>query len=182
VATFRPSEDLEAGTAYAVTVTSGISDTAGNPLASDFTWQFTTGSARDQVRPAATSFYPTQGSTVTLDVFSNSGVVVTATFSEPMDAASLQGGTILMDGQPVESVSYDPSMQVATIGNASDGTHRIRITTGAKDLAGNALASDVSWSFKVKTTDICGNGACDDIGGGGGGGGCFLNALGSRKR
>src|ERR671921_2799794 len=44
-ATFDPSADLEANTTYTATVkggTSGVKDLAGNPLASDKTWSFTT--------------------------------------------------------------------------------------------------------------------------------------------
>ena len=47
VATLNPSADLEAGTTYIATVkggTAGVKDVAGNALASDSSWRFTTAS------------------------------------------------------------------------------------------------------------------------------------------
>jgi hypothetical protein len=48
VATLNPNADLTAGTTYTATVkggSSGAKDVAGNPLASDVSWSFTTASA-----------------------------------------------------------------------------------------------------------------------------------------
>jgi hypothetical protein len=46
-ATFTPSKNLVADTTYTVTIKSGVKDTAGNTLASDHTWGFTTGGGGD---------------------------------------------------------------------------------------------------------------------------------------
>ena len=54
-ATFTPSANLVANTAYTVTIKSGVKDTAGNTLASDYTWGFTTG--RDEGCFIATAVY-----------------------------------------------------------------------------------------------------------------------------
>jgi hypothetical protein len=45
VATFDPTSDLAASTTYTATVTTGVKDLAGNPLAVTKTWSFTTGTA-----------------------------------------------------------------------------------------------------------------------------------------
>jgi hypothetical protein len=42
-ATFSPTVGLSASTTYTVTITTGCTDTAGNPLAADHSWSFTTG-------------------------------------------------------------------------------------------------------------------------------------------
>lgn len=42
-ATFSPTAGLTASTTYTVTLTTGCTDTAGNPLAADYSWSFTTG-------------------------------------------------------------------------------------------------------------------------------------------
>lgn len=42
MATFTPSVSLTGGTAYTATVTTGVKDAAGNALAANFTWNFTT--------------------------------------------------------------------------------------------------------------------------------------------
>jgi hypothetical protein len=40
-ATFRPSVDLTAGTAYRTTITAGVKDQTGNVMPRDYTWDFT---------------------------------------------------------------------------------------------------------------------------------------------
>jgi hypothetical protein len=41
-ATFTPSDNLAYATSYAATVTTGVTDLAGNPMADDHNWSFTT--------------------------------------------------------------------------------------------------------------------------------------------
>lgn len=43
--TFTPSVNLLNNTTYVATITTGVTDLAGNPMAADYTWTFTTGSA-----------------------------------------------------------------------------------------------------------------------------------------
>ena len=43
IATFAPASDLLPSTIYTVTITTGAMDTAGNALASNYVWSFTTG-------------------------------------------------------------------------------------------------------------------------------------------
>ncbi|MBF0350251.1 MAG: Ig-like domain-containing protein [SAR324 cluster bacterium] len=40
--TFTPYESLASGQTYTVTLTIGIMDICGNPVASDYSWSFTT--------------------------------------------------------------------------------------------------------------------------------------------
>jgi hypothetical protein len=86
---------------------------------------------------------------------------VTASFSEPLAAASVGASTFeLQDsgGAVVPtSVTYDGSTFTATLrpqaplafGEAY--TARLRGTDGVRDVAGNGLASDVAWTFTVKS-------------------------------
>src|ERR1051325_8539158 len=46
-ATFTPGGHLAASTVYTATITTGAKDPAGNTLASNFVWSFTTGAARE---------------------------------------------------------------------------------------------------------------------------------------
>jgi RHS repeat-associated protein len=85
------------------------------------------------------------------------GVIVLVSFSAPMDRASLNDGFALLDGSgaPVtgqlrldrDVVSFAPA---ATL--TSGQRYTIDIRTTAKDLAGNALATEVKSSFTIATT------------------------------
>ena len=82
-ATFNPATDLASNTTYTATITTGAKDLAGNALASDFVWNFTTGQISDTTPPrfsvlAGTAVTCTD-STVTGDVGVYPGTAVTQT-------------------------------------------------------------------------------------------------------
>ena len=155
-ATFNPSASLAANTAYTATITTGAKDLAGNALASNFVWSFTTGATPDASPPTVTSKTPVSGAT---GVAVNSNVV--AGFSEAMDPVTITTATFTLK-QGTTSVSgtvtyagltatFNPSASLA-----ANTAYTATITTGAKDLAGNALASAVVWSFTTGTTPATG--------------------------
>ncbi len=106
----------------------------------------------DTTPPTITNRTPAPGAT---------GVAITvsptATFSEAMDPSTLTTSTftIVQQGQSTPlaaSVTY--ASQVATLDPSADllpsTTYNLTVkggASGAKDLAGNPLASDVTWSF-----------------------------------
>ncbi|MCE5297277.1 MAG: Ig-like domain-containing protein [Euryarchaeota archaeon] len=146
-AVFTPDADLIASTVYTATITTGAKDLAGNELASNYTWSFTTGVALDATPPTVSSVYPTNAAT-NVDL----NIALSATFNEPMDPVSISITTFtLKHGSTAVSgiVTYSGVTTVFTpIGNLAASTVYIAtITTGAKDLAGNALASNYTWSF-----------------------------------
>ena len=115
-------------------------------------------SAADTVAPTIVNTMPSNGASGTAV-----SAGVTATFSEAMDASTIDGSTFTLSaqgaGSPVAaSVSYDPATMKATLKPTSalqaNTTYVAEVTTGAKDLSGNALAAERGWSF---TTAI---GAC----------------------
>src|SRR5437879_4287227 len=57
-ATFAPSSALTPNPTYPATMTTGARDLAGNALASDFVWSFTTGAAPNTTAPAVTFTIP----------------------------------------------------------------------------------------------------------------------------
>jgi hypothetical protein len=88
------------------------------------------------------------------------GTAMSVTFSEPMDPATVNTATFTLHqgATPIPgTVSYDAASQTATFTPASylapSTTYTATITTGAKDSAGNPMASDMTWSF---TTAACG--------------------------
>jgi hypothetical protein len=110
----------------------------------------------DTTPPTVTSFSPAAGAT-NVDGFNPT---VTVTFSEPMDARTITFSTIeLTDPSGLGRggvLSYSSSSSTARLvpinGLAGGVTYTVRIRGGAvdprvKDLAGNALAADVIWTF-----------------------------------
>ncbi|MDJ0848600.1 MAG: Ig-like domain-containing protein [Myxococcota bacterium] len=96
--TLTPALGLRNATTYRVTVTTGVEDLAGNPLATAFTSTFTS-EAPAVDPPRLLSLTPEDGA---------SGVsvrpLVEARFSEPLDPASLTAGRFVLlgpDAQPV---------------------------------------------------------------------------------
>ena len=64
-ATLDPGSDLEANTTYTATITTGVKDRAGNALAQQVSWSFTTaGSSSDTTPPTVSLTAPADGATV----------------------------------------------------------------------------------------------------------------------
>ena len=84
VATFNPSSDLNWSTTYTMTVSTGVKDSAGNALSSNYSWSFTTASSNSTVRPTVASISPAGGSD-NISLSTN----VTITFSEAMDTSTI---------------------------------------------------------------------------------------------
>ncbi|HET9253415.1 MAG TPA: Ig-like domain-containing protein, partial [Candidatus Eisenbacteria bacterium] len=146
-ATFNPSAALAYSTTYTARVTTGVRDLAGNSMASDRVWTFTTGAAPDVTPPTVTSVTPLASATGV-----DPNVNVTATFSEPVDAASVTGTTFrLTVGTSTLAATVSLSGNTATLNPSSplaySTTYTARVTTGVQDLAGNNLASDRVWTF-----------------------------------
>lgn len=91
------------------------------------------------------------------------GAPITATFSEPVDPASVVGAhfTVRAGANPPVSlaVSYDAatrSAQLTPTGPLADLTlYSVTIATGIQDLAGNTLAAPYTWSFMTGITPVC---------------------------
>jgi len=105
------------------------------------------GPGGDNVAPTISSTNPVNGAT---------GVaVITATWSEAMNASTITTTTFKVSGPgatPVAgAVTYNASTGIATFtptsALAASTTYTATVTTGAEDMAGNALASNKVWTF-----------------------------------
>jgi len=146
-ANFSPASNLLPNTVYTATIATGAKDLAGNALANNYVWSFTTGAAVVVTPPTVNSTDPLAAAT---------GVPftqkVTATFSKTMDASTITTATFtLMQGTtPVAGFVFysGTTATFSPAANLSPNTvYTATITTGAKDLAGNALANNYVWSF-----------------------------------
>jgi hypothetical protein len=147
-ATFTPSSALALSTLYTATITTGAQDTFGNPLAINFVWSFTT-SATACAPPTVVSVNPLNLATGVCP-----STVVTATFSEAMNPATINAATFtLTAGAPpvavTGAVTYAASTATFTPSSALavSTLYTATITTGAQDTLGSALASNYTWSF-----------------------------------
>jgi len=154
-ATFNPVDPLASLTTFTATITTGAKDLAGNPLLNNFVWSFTTGATADTNRPTVIATVPANAAT---GVAINQ--TINATFSEAMDPATISTANFLVTGPgttPVTgTVAYDASSKIATfvpaVNLAQNTVYRATMTTGAKDLAHNALASNFVWNFATAAT------------------------------
>jgi hypothetical protein len=114
----------------------------------------------DTTPPTVTAMAPNGATPVSI------GTSVTATFSEGMNAATITTSTFTVrnpGGSVVAAtVSYNATTNVATLtptaALAPSTTYTATVTGGAsgvKDLAGNALVSDVVWSFVTAASAAC---------------------------
>jgi Concanavalin A-like lectin/glucanases superfamily/Bacterial Ig-like domain/Bacterial Ig domain len=108
----------------------------------------------DRAPPQVTSVTPGENATGV-----GVGTAVTARFNEPMQAASINSTTFRLRDQAggivPATVSYDQSTWVAKLKPQSalqfSAQYRATLAAGGpKDLAGNALAAERSWSFTTE--------------------------------
>jgi hypothetical protein len=146
-ATFTPSADLAATTTYTATVTTAVTDVAGNALATNRVWSFTTGAGADVTPPTVLSTNPVDNATNVAAT-----VVVTVTFSEPVDPATVDNTSFFVsngtDNVTGTRSVVDNTIRFTPTGSLADNTaYTATVTTAVTDLAGNPLASNRVWSF-----------------------------------
>lgn len=152
LATLTVAADLPMNIICDATITTGVQDNSGNALTSPYVWHFTTAATIDTIAPTVISTVPAAGAT-------NVGVnsLVTAVFSEAMDPASLDTSSFTLQcptATPVSgTVTYAINSKTASFVPASNLPANVSCTatigTGAKDVAGNALATPYVWIFST---------------------------------
>src|SRR5437867_2265795 len=149
-ATFNPASTLAPNAVHTATITTGSRDLAGNALATDFSWSFTTGATPDTTAPTVSATVPANGATAV-----PINQTINATFSEAMNPLTINTASLGLTGPGgtavAGTVAYDVPSKIATLNPVSNlapnTTYTATITIGARDLAGNALAANFVWSF-----------------------------------
>jgi PKD repeat protein len=143
-----PATDLVLGEIYTARVTTGVTDLAGNALASDYLWTFST-----VTPPAVSSVKPIDGVTRL-----RLATKATAYFSKAMDPVTINAETFeLLDDQnnPVEAaITYNSGDNSATLSPTApldySTNYTIRVkggSGGVKDATGYPMAADFSSTF-----------------------------------
>ena len=114
--------------------------------------------AADTTRPTITTTSPGNNATGV-----NQNASVTATFSEAMDPSTIHSTSFELrdSGNAVvpASIVYDPSTRVASLTPnsplAASATYSATVTTTVKDLLGNAIANNNTWTFSTVAGPTC---------------------------
>ncbi len=155
---------LATSTTYTATVTGATSLATGLAIATPYVWRFSTGAAADTTRPRVSLTVPaTTAPGPTAGVATN--IAISAVFTEDMAPATIRANTFTFTcaapcTSPAGTVTYVVGNRTALFtpaaALAANTTYVATITTGATDLAGNALAgnqaalpaaSNYIWSF-----------------------------------
>jgi hypothetical protein len=150
-ATFTPSAILAYATTYTATITKGVRNLLGNFVTSNYAWSFNTEAPPDRVALTVISTTPANA---TKGVATNS--TVTATFNKEIDPSTFtQSSFTLKQGITSFGGIVTCAGTVVTIkptkNLAYDTFYSATITAGVKDLAGNTLENDFTWSFTTAT-------------------------------
>lgn len=162
-AVFRPHQLLAPNSTYSATVSANVMDLAGNNLAADTSWSFSTGSGSDAAAPVVLSTSPAHNET---------GVAISrtinVTFNELMDPTTVTTENFLVSAAGmavVGTVEFDANTNSAIFTSIThltspvishptpvtnlqpNTTYTVTLTTGVRDLARNPLATNKVWSF-----------------------------------
>lgn len=151
-ATFTPSANLSMSQTYIGTITTGVKNEDGIAMGSNHTFSFSTGALSDNTLPTVTSKSPIANATAVAR-----DKVVSISFSESMNpetidnlSLTLKQGTTIIPG----AVGYSGTTATFTTTNvlSAETVYTVTISTGAEDLAGNALVSSTEWSFTTNSS------------------------------
>jgi len=155
---FSPTANLLPNTQYTATISTAAQSAAGNGLAANYVFGFTTGASADLTAPTVVSTVPASAAA---SVPTNQTII--ATFSKPMDPSTIAAaGTFTVNVAGVGGASVAGTVSytgtTATFKPSAKLTastqFTAKITTAAKDLSGNALASGAvpnPWNFTTGT-------------------------------
>jgi hypothetical protein len=145
-AIFTPANPLALSTLYTATITTAAHDMFGNAPAGNFVWTFTTVAV-----PCLPPAPPVSVSPPNASAGICQNTVISATFPEAMDPATITSATFKVTPGVTGTVTHDVSNKIFTFSPSSNlilsTAYTATITTGAKDPSGNALASNYVWTF-----------------------------------
>ena len=146
---FTPTLNLLESSVYTATITTGAKNPAGTSLANNYVWTFTTGTS---LAPVVISTDPLNNQ-VGVDL----NKTVTATFNMSMDPLTINATTFTVKqgiNAVVGTVTYTGSTASfnSTLPFATNTVYTATITTGAKNLAGTAMAANYVWTFTTGTS------------------------------
>ncbi|HMZ66506.1 MAG TPA: Ig-like domain-containing protein, partial [Leptospiraceae bacterium] len=143
VVTFTPSINFNSNATYKVTLK------AGSSLSTDYSFTFSTGNLSDTTPPSISSTNPLTG-----DTNMPINITISATLSETVDPNTVNSSTMIVSGGVSgtvvlsdQTISFKPNTNLPV-----NTTLAVTIKSGIKDLAGNTMSSQYSWTFTTGST------------------------------
>ena len=144
-------QNLKPNEVYTGTLTTGIMDASGTPLAAPYTWSFTTGPTA--IAPSIAFAYPRMGSTnVPLDtsinaIFKSFDIDTTTINAQTFIVKDSMGNQVTaahLHACPncIRQAEFIPAAPLLP-----GETYTATLTTGVKNKAGNGLVQPFSWTF-----------------------------------
>jgi len=144
IASFTPSSRLKPNTTYEGRLNQKVMDLRGNSLQMDYVWTFSTGAI---VFPMITATDPLNLATgvafnkligVTFSMMMDPSTINSTTFTLKQGTTAV-AGTVSFSGQ---NASFTPSLMLTP-----NTVYTATVTTGAKNLLGDAMLKDSVWTF-----------------------------------
>jgi hypothetical protein len=141
---FAPASELDYLTTYNVSVTTGVTDLAGNRMATNKSWSFETAGNPATTPPLVIATIPANGAG---DV--DAADTISATFSKAIDTATLTASSFTVSGDVTGTISYADSTATFTPDDTLEFNTLYTATLGTTvaDTFGNHLATPYVWSF-----------------------------------
>ncbi len=146
--TFTPDLYLSYDTPYKVDLTTGIENTTGDTMESNYSWSFATAA---QYFINAVSVSPSSGASGV-----SVGTSISVAFTDDIDMTTVNSSTFIITPNPGTGIySYDPLLRTVTFTpdtSLSYSTlYAINLTTDIKSTSGDYMASAYTWSFTTAT-------------------------------
>lgn len=149
IATCKPLVNLALNTTYTATVTTGVRDALGKPMAANYVFDFATRGTLDSSASRVVAVNLAPGA-----ICVPLNQVIRVTFEQPMDSLTINATTFFITGIS-GAVTYDAGTQTASLTPANllpNTTYTVNVTVEAKDMAGNPLLAPYQQTF---TTGPC---------------------------
>jgi len=142
---FTPAAGLSYSTIYTVTLTTGVKNSSGDTLFTDYTWFFITAA---QYFISVVSVSPAD-STTGISITSN----ITVEFNDNIDILTVDSSSFSVNngGAVAGAYTYDAQSKTVIFNPAADllplTLYTVNLTTGIKNVSGESMAVAYTWSF-----------------------------------
>jgi hypothetical protein len=155
-ATFAPPSPLISAHTYTATILTGVTDLEGNHLASEYSWTFTVCAAISPGLTVLSTFPSGTGACV--------NGTINATFSEPLEPATINTGTFTVAPPTLlpilGTVSLDVTGTIATFTPlshlAANTLYTATLAATITDIYGDTLGTADVWTFTTGSATACG--------------------------